>query len=146
MPGRRSERGWRSDSADSDNPHVPTRWIVDGMNVIGSRPDGWWRDRTRAMRALAADLDRFQDESGDDVAVVFDGRPRDIAAQVAVHFAPRPGPNAADDEIARLVAADAAPGELRVVTSDGDLATRVRGAGGEVEGAGAFRRRLDALG
>ena len=43
-----------------------------------------------------------------------------------------------------MVAADAAPGELRVVTSDADLADRVRAAGGTVEGAGAFRRRLDA--
>ena len=33
---------------------------------------------------------------------------------------------------------------LTVVTSDGELAARVRAAGGEVEGAGAFLRRLDA--
>ena len=31
-----------------------TRWIVDGMNVIGSRPTGWWRDRPGAMRGLVA--------------------------------------------------------------------------------------------
>ena len=29
-------------------------WLVDGMNVIGSKPDGWWRDRTGAMRRLLA--------------------------------------------------------------------------------------------
>jgi predicted RNA-binding protein with PIN domain len=120
------------------------RWIVDGMNVIGSRPDGWWRDRSGAMRALAAQLDRFQDDIGEPVAVVYDGRPREIPARVEVRFASRAGRNAADDEIARMVAADAAPGEVRVVTSDGDLATRVRAAGAEVEGAGTFRRRLDA--
>ena len=124
---------------------MPTRWIVDGMNVIGSRPDGWWRDRTRAMRALAADLDRFRQATGEPVAVVFDGRRREIEAKVDVRFARRSGPNAADDDIAGMVAADAAPGELRVVTSDADLADRVRAAGGIVEGAGAFRRRLDAL-
>ena len=33
-----------------------TRWIVDGMNVIGSRPNGWWRDRPGAMRALTDEL------------------------------------------------------------------------------------------
>ena len=33
------------------------RWLVDGMNVIGSRPDGWWRDRTAAMRRLTGELD-----------------------------------------------------------------------------------------
>ena len=125
---------------------MATRWIVDGMNVIGSRPDGWWRDRTGAMRALAAQLDRFQEETGEDVAVVFDGRPRDLPAQVEVRFAQAAGPDAADDEIARMVCADAAPGELRVVTSDAALAARVRAAGGEVEGAGSFRRRLDAIG
>jgi predicted RNA-binding protein with PIN domain len=119
------------------------RWIVDGMNVIGSRPNGWWRDRTGAMRALAAQLDRFQDDTGEAVAVVFDGRPREIPARVDVRFASRAGRNAADDDIARMVAADAAPGELCVVTSDGDLAARVRAAGSEVEGARTFRRRLE---
>jgi predicted RNA-binding protein with PIN domain len=119
------------------------RWIVDGMNVIGSRPNGWWRDRTGAMRALAAQLDRFQDDTGEAVAVVFDGRPREIPARVDVRFASRAGRNAADDDIARMVAADAAPGVLCVVTSDGDLAARVRAAGGEVEGARTFRRRLE---
>lgn len=121
------------------------RWIVDGMNVIGSRPDGWWRDRSGAMCALAAQLDRFQDDTGEPVSVVFDGRPREVPARVEVRFASRAGRNAADDEIARMVAADAAPGEVRVVTSDGDLAIRVRAAGAEVEGAGTFRRRLDAV-
>ncbi len=32
------------------------RWIVDGMNVIGSRPDGWWRDRAAARRRLVGEL------------------------------------------------------------------------------------------
>jgi predicted RNA-binding protein with PIN domain len=26
--------------------------IVDGANVVGSRPDGWWRDRAGAARRL----------------------------------------------------------------------------------------------
>ena len=54
------------------------RWLVDGMNVIGARPDGWWRDRRGAMRSLTEELDEFAEESGDEVAVVFDGRPFDI--------------------------------------------------------------------
>ena len=125
-------------------PSVP-RWLVDGMNVIGSRPDGWWRDRTGAMRALAVQLDRFARDRGEGVTVVFDGRPRGIEARVEVRFAPAGGRNAADDEIARMVAVDDAPGDLLVVTSDADLAARVRAAGADVEGAGTFRRRLDAL-
>jgi hypothetical protein len=109
------------------------RWLVDGMNVIGSRPDGWWRDRRGAQRRLASELEALPEP----VTVVFDGRPHDTATPgVDVRFAP-----VADDEIARL----ARPGD-RVVTSDAELANRVSAAGAEVEGAGAFRRRLDDLG
>jgi hypothetical protein len=107
------------------------RWLVDGMNVIGSRPDGWWRDRRAAHRRLVAALGAL----GDPVTVVLDGSPHEIEAPdgVEVVFAP-----VADDEIA----ARAAPG-VRVVTSDRGLADRVRAAGGEVEPAKAFRDRLD---
>ena len=61
-----------------------------------------------------------------------------------VAFAPG-GRNSADDEIVRRVQADEQPGEIRVVTSDGALAGRVRAAGAEVVGAGSFRSRLDDL-
>jgi predicted RNA-binding protein with PIN domain len=124
---------------------MATRWLVDGMNVIGSRPDGWWRDRTAAMRSLVAQLDRFAQATGEPVAVVFDGSPRDLPSSIDVRFASRRGPNAADDDIARMVAEDSASKELRVVTSDGELASRVREAGVEVVGAGAFRKRLDGM-
>jgi predicted RNA-binding protein with PIN domain len=120
------------------------RWIVDGMNVIGSRPDGWWRDRPRAQRRLAEELAEFAAGGGDEVAVVFDGKPFDIDAPgVDVAFASRRGRDAADDDIAERVVADGDPGSLTVVTSDEGLAERVRAHGTEVIGAGAFRRRLD---
>jgi predicted RNA-binding protein with PIN domain len=51
-----------------------TRWLVDGNNVMGSRPDGWWRDRPAAMQRLVSALDDLAAETGDEVAVVFDGR------------------------------------------------------------------------
>ena len=60
-----------------------------------------------------------------------------------MRFASRRGPNAADDDIAALVESDDEPGGLSVVTSDGDLARRVRDAGATVVGAGEFRRLLD---
>jgi predicted RNA-binding protein with PIN domain len=121
-----------------------TRWIVDGMNVIGSRPTGWWRDRPRAMRELVGELEAFAARGGDDVTVVFDGKPFELDGNgVRVLFASRRGPDAADDDIAALVDADDAPAALSVVTSDADLARRVRGAGAAVLGAGEFRRRLD---
>jgi predicted RNA-binding protein with PIN domain len=121
------------------------RWLVDGMNVIGSRPDGWWRDRTAAMRRLAAELDDFASATPDPVTVVFDGRPRDLGTYphlAEIAFAPG-GRDAADHEIARRVAADADPGDVVVVTSDKALADRVAGAGGRVESVGRFRRQLE---
>jgi predicted RNA-binding protein with PIN domain len=124
-----------------------TRWLVDAMNVIGSRPDGWWKDRRGAMRRLAEQLAELA-ATGDEVAVVFDGREFNdppAAAGVEVEFAPG-GRNAADHRIAERVEADPDPGSLRVVTSDRELAERVRAAGAEVEGSSGFRRRLDALG
>ena len=120
------------------------RWIVDGMNVIGSRPTGWWRDRPGAMRDLLEELDELAGREGDEVTVVFDGHPFDLdSPRVGVRFASRSGPNAADDDIAELVGSDAEPATLSVVTSDSDLARRVRERGAAVVGAGEFRRRLD---
>lgn len=121
-----------------------TRWVVDGMNVIGSRPTGWWRDRPGAMRALVDELERFAADAGEPVTVVFDGKPFELEGDaVDVRFASRRGPNAADDDIAALVEDDADPGGLSVVSSDADLARRVRATGAVVVGAGEFRRRLD---
>lgn len=122
------------------------RWLIDGMNVIGSRPTGWWRDRPGAMRALVEELDGFAARSGDPVTVVLDGARFDLEAGpgVTVQFASRRGPNAADDDIAAIVESHPDPADLSVVTSDGDLARRVRDAGATVLGAGEFRRRLDA--
>src|SRR4051794_19392318 len=117
------------------------------MNVVGARPDGWWRDRTAAMERLTAALDALARETGEPVTVVFDGRPRDMPAErVEVRFATRRGANAADDDIAALAAADPDPASLRVVTSDATLAERVAAAGAWAVGAGEFRRRLDTLG
>jgi predicted RNA-binding protein with PIN domain len=122
------------------------RWLVDGMNVVGSRPDGWWRDRRAAMKRLAESLAAFASETGEPVTVVFDGRPFDLSTPPAeVAFAPGRGPDAADHEIAARVEADPDPGSLRVVTSDRALAERVRAAGAEVVPSGPFRKRLDAL-
>lgn len=120
------------------------RWLVDGMNVIGSRPDGWWKDRGQAMARLTAELEAWAAAHPDEhVAVVFDGRERDVGAHehVDVAFAPG-GRNAADHAIAARVQSDADAASLTVVTSDRELVERVRAAGAAVEGAKTFRARL----
>jgi predicted RNA-binding protein with PIN domain len=129
---------------------MPARWLVDGMNLIGSRPDGWWADRGRAMRELVSELERFVAEGGDEVTVVFDGRASaerptpggTVAGRLWVAFAPG-GRDAADDEIAERVARVGDPAAIRVVTSDKALSERVREHGVEVVPVGRFRRMLE---
>lgn len=121
------------------------RWIVDGMNVIGSRPDGWWKDRQGAMAALVDKLDRWASAQQAHVTVVFEHPlPRTISSSlVDVTHAPEAAANSADDEIVRLVGADSQPGELCVVTSDKWLAERVRSLGATVHRAEVFRNLID---
>lgn len=121
-----------------------SRWLVDGMNLIGSRPDGWWRDREAAWKRLHEELSEHVRASGDDVRLFLDGRrPRDWHDDglVETTFAAG-GPNAADDAIAARVAADPHPAAVRVVTSDRELAKRVRELGAGVTSTGEFRRAL----
>ena len=128
------------------------RLIVDGMNVIGSRPDGWWRDRKAAMRRLARRLEALSSASGDELTVVFDGRPgrsgppeQPEGEPLRVLYARRGGRNAADERIVELVADDADPASLTVVTSDAALRREVEALGAHVAGASVLLRRLDAL-
>ena len=123
------------------------RLVIDGMNVIGSRPDGWWRDRDGAVRRLLADLQGLAGSGDDYVTLVLDGRPlHDIPEAtyegVRVVYASRSGRDAADDRIVELVCDEAEPTALTVVTSDRALAARVSDLGATVSGAGALLRRL----
>jgi predicted RNA-binding protein with PIN domain len=126
------------------------RYVVDGMNVIGSKPDGWWRDRDAAVRRLLRRLQHAAARSGDDFTLVLDGRPlpdlpEGVHGGVTVRYAGRRGRDAADDRIVELVTVDDDPATVRVVTSDRALAARVA-AGASTEGARAFLRRLERLG
>jgi predicted RNA-binding protein with PIN domain len=121
------------------------RFIVDGMNVIGTRPDGWWRDRDGAMAKLVDLLERFSAATGDDVTVVFERAPRPPlhSSVIEIAHAKRRGPDAADFEIVKIVEADSNPASIHVVTSDNWLADAVRAKGATVEPSEGFRMRLD---
>lgn len=122
--------------------------LVDGNNVIGSVPDGWWRDRPGAVRRLVARLQCLA-ATGVTVQVVFDVPQRDLpagdAGGVVVHYATRRGPDAADERILELL--DAGFTEpVEVVTSDRALADGARDRGASVAGAGSLLDRLDTAG
>src|SRR4029077_7006609 len=117
-------------------PEARRRLIVDGNNVIGSRPDGWWKDREGASRRLIAELQERAASSPDRIAVVLDGRPlpglpEGVHDGVLVAYARRRGRDAADDRICEEVARDDHPSSLVVVTSDRGLAARVRELGAQ---------------
>ena len=57
------------------------RWLVDAFNVVGARPDGWWRDRPAAVRRLLDRLEAYADRTGEDVRVVLDSGPPDLAGR-----------------------------------------------------------------
>ena len=140
-PRRRGRRRRRS-------ARLP-RWLVDGMNVIGARPDGWWRDRRAAMRRLTAALDALAARTR---RAGHRGLRRARRSSVAGRRASRCASPAAAGRTPptttspRSSPPTRAPHDLRVVTSDGAAGRdRCAPAGAEVVGAGAFRRTLDAL-
>lgn len=112
--------------------------VVDAANVVGSRPNGWWRDRAKAAvdlcRGLAEAVDAGRLEPL--VVVVLEGAARQGVGErerngLRVLHAPRSG----DDAIAALVAEAAADGQtVTLVTADRELRDRARQAGGEVIG------------
>ena len=121
--------------------------LIDGMNLIGARPDGWWKDRGQAMRLLAWELRAYAEDTGEQLTVVFDGRPIPEVLRghgIKVQFAPG-GANAADRRIEDLVSGQPEPASVTVVTSDKALVRAVTEAGAGVIGSGEFRDRLDEL-
>jgi predicted RNA-binding protein with PIN domain len=120
------------------------------MNVIGARPDGWWRDRGRATRRLLARLQALHAASGDAVTVVLDGRPLPDVPEgthggVRVLYARRRGRDAADDRLIELLGGLPDPVSVSVVTSDRSLRARAHELGATVTGAASLLDRLDRL-
>ncbi len=123
--------------------------VVDGSNVRGTRPDGWWRDKDGAMHRLFDRLRCLHEKSGEAVVLVLDVAQPDLppgdAEGVTVINAGRTGRDAADHRILQFL--DDHPGEaVEVVTSDRALADAATRPDVRVTGAGAFLRALDEAG
>jgi hypothetical protein len=112
--------------------------VVDAANVVGSRPNGWWRDRGQAAanlcRGLIDAIDAGRLEAP--VVVVLEGAARrgfdegDEGGLRVVH-----APGSGDDTITELVAEAAGDGQaVTVVTADRELRERARRLGGDVVG------------
>ena len=129
--------------------------VVDGANVVGSRPDGWWHDRAGAARRLAGQLVAALTADPADLVAALGGVPD---AEVRVHLvlegaaARAPdlpthpqldvvlAPADGDSTIATL--AHDLDDEVLVVTADRALRDRVRSAGAATVGPGALLRAL----
>ncbi len=125
--------------------------VVDGNNVRGARPDGWWRDKQGAMHRLFDRLDCLSAKTGEEVVLVLDVAQPDLPERqadgggVLVLNARRRGRDAADDRILEFL--DEHPDlRIEVITSDRALADAAARPGVRVTGAGAFLRRLDDAG
>ena len=133
--------------------------VIDAMNVIGSVPDGWWKDRDGALARLVDALVAFDFDEW--VVVVADGRPvpglsAGTRGNVELRYAGHSAPDAADDEIiALLVELRSGLVELRsgdgddvdqdpvtVVSSDAGLISRAEQLGARSQGVRSFRKRI----
>lgn len=131
--------------------------VVDAANVVGSVPDGWWKDRAGAAARLRARLDGLSvsaddlelggDEWFPEVSMVVEGQARGIdddASAVAVIRAEAAGDDAIVAEVERRVAGAET---VIAVTSDRELRERVERAGaGQVRSAGWLLETLAAHG
>jgi hypothetical protein len=148
------ERGQPDTPAGAAGP-VPLV-VVDAANVVGSVPDGWWRDRLAAAGRLrdalvpvagqglarSAGAPDWAASGPVEVVLVVEGAARGLSAVAGVAVAAARG--SGDDEIVRLVEARLAAEPDRrclVVTADRELRSRVRALGAEVVGPRAVPRR-----
>ena len=126
--------------------NADARVFVDGNNVMGSRPDGWWRDRSAAAQRLIVDLTPLARASDSGWTVVFDGSPPDdtppSADALIVEYAAHDSADAADDRIIELLGALPPGTDSLVYTSDRRLRERALALGARVEGASALLRAV----
>ncbi len=87
--------------------------LVDAANVVGARPDGWWRDRAGATTRLLSRLAGVRGREVDgaivaEVVVVVEGAARDVPAADGVRLVRAAG--SGDDALAAAAAELAAAG------------------------------------
>jgi hypothetical protein len=124
--------------------HERATLLVDAANVVGSRPNGWWRDRPGAARSLVERL-RGAVETGrlaEPVVVVLEGQARAGVEEgesggVAVLHAAGSG-----DDLLVSVTSDVG-GEVTLVSADRGLRDRVEALGADVVGPGWLLALLD---
>ena len=105
--------------------------VVDGANVVGSRADGWWKDRAGAAQRLHERL-LVADLSFDDVVLVLEGAARAGSGRTRQPPAHRARAGSGDDEIVAQVTAAAERGDVvTVVTADRMLPSRVTAGRGK---------------
>lgn len=116
-----------------------TKLIVDAANVVGSVPDGWWRDRagaaTRlrdALVPLSAEPPDFTDGEPVDITLVVEGAARSVPAVPGVEVVVAKG--SGDDAIVDLVRAHEGTENVIVVTADRGLRQRVTALGAKTVG------------
>jgi hypothetical protein len=119
--------------------------VVDGANVVGSVPDGWWRDRrgaaTRLRDALAARDDSVLPAVlHGAMTLVVEGAARGVSPVAGVHV--EAAPQSGDDHIVALVADNVGRRPVVVVTADRELRQRVRELGASIVSPGELRASI----
>ncbi|MFI6877295.1 NYN domain-containing protein [Streptomyces sp. NPDC050400] len=109
--------------------------VVDGANVVGSVPDGWWRDRRGAAERLRDRLVAYAERTGAEVVLVVEGAARGVESVPGVRVESAAG--SGDDHIVELVARLGRP--CTVVTADRELRRRVAELGASTVGPRAVR-------
>lgn len=108
--------------------------IVDSANVVGSVPDGWWRDRRGAAERLRDRLASrgLPGRPGPvEIVLVVEGAARGVESVPGVRVEAAPG--SGDDRMVDLVA-EAGERPVLVVTADRELRRRVTALGAAVTG------------
>ncbi|MBD0838319.1 NTP pyrophosphohydrolase [Streptomyces sp. TRM68416] len=123
-----------------DDNSPPLLVIVDAANVVGSVPDGWWRDRRGAAERLRDRLaaDGVPGRAGPvEIVLVVEGAARGVASVPGVRVESAAG--SGDDHMVDLVATRPSDHPCLVVTADRELRRRVTDLGAEVTGPRTVR-------